>query len=111
MGTDMEKENFCNLIRAIESHIEKCNGLTQALQPFLDGHGIVAFGDELANAVVRVLENETGDELDPRIGSSISWWLYDGRTDRRVWIAGQEFLVDTPEKLYDFLDKGGDAMG
>ena len=99
----MEKENFCALIRAIESHIEKCNGLTQALQPFLDGHGIVAFGDELATAVVTALENETGDILDPQIGSTISWWLYDGRSDRRVRIAGEWINVDTPEKLFDLL--------
>ena len=69
----------------------------------------------LEDSLIMVLAVAMNLPIDPRFGSTISWWIYDtkcGKDKPFIWIGKgsrneRKLNLDTVEKLYDFcLEEG-----
>lgn len=76
-----------------------------ALEKVGDGHFIFGVENKYLDALLMVLKESIGDKYD-----YISWWLFEDSPDNIVTSADglQEWVLDTPEKLYDFIVKETD---
>ena len=71
----------------------------------------------LQDTLIAVLEEAMNLPVDPKYGSTISWWIYDakcGKSNPSVTFdkgtdKEQIFVLDTAEKLYDFCKQEGES--
>lgn len=71
----------------------------------------------LQDSLIKVLEESMNLVVDPKYGSTISWWIYDtdcGTKEPFIWFdkgtsKEEKIVLDTVEKLYDFCKKEGEA--
>lgn len=71
----------------------------------------------LQDTLIAVLEEAMNLLVDPRYGSTISWWIYDAKCGKscpsvtldKGTSKEQIFVLDTVEKLYDFCKQEGES--
>lgn len=71
----------------------------------------------LQDTLITVLEEAMNLPVDPKYGSTISWWIYDtkfGKSNPNVTFdkgtdKEQIFVLDTVEKLYEFCKQEGES--
>lgn len=118
----MDKQRFCKILNQLRDSEEMCTKINDIIRKysntlntdFISGY---AFGGFHSNTVTELLEELLGDEYE-----TVSWWCFEtnygkGSRDNGYGVEplitledGTDILLDTPEKLYDFLtsDKGGE---
>ena len=96
----ISKEVFCKAIQLIQEQ-EKTNEEVSASLAKV-GSGPYVFGTEnkYYEALMLVLKEALPDKYD-----YISWWLYEGAPEYKVWSKdeGKEWCLKEPEVLYDFI--------
>lgn len=108
----ISKELFVATINAIKEGHEEQLEFDKAMSKFSDGYFISTIGNKWLEAATTLLENVVGDEVSPKYGSTISWWLYDS-SEKVIYLqpehpknaTGEELAIslETPEQLYDYF--------
>lgn len=72
----------------------------KALDLVGDGHYVFGVNNKFYDAAMLVLKEAVNDKYD-----YISWWLYEGEPDYKVWSSDntEEWNLTEPEALYDFI--------
>ena len=103
---DMTKEKFCDIIK----EIEKVHDFEMDLYKLCNNFGYDARIEfpTLEHVVVSLLEEVMHCSVDDRIGSDISYFIYEldlGKDWKPDMITkdGEDIDISTPEKLYDWL--------
>ena len=104
MLTEFEFVNYINLI---EKGLEQRRKFDKAMTEFNTSFFVSNIGEDWLNASIMLLETVM-DDKPGKNGSYISWWLFDGRTDRQLVLTdenGDSTSIDlsTPELLYKWL--------
>lgn len=65
-----------------------------------NGHYVFGVNNKFYDAAMLVLKEAVNDKYD-----YISWWLYEGEPDYKVWSSDntEEWNLTEPEALYDFI--------
>lgn len=96
----MTKQEFIEKYNALSAFYDKQEQLGNILnESLLDGHSIVVFGNDLADAFIDLLAMASGIDKD-----CIETLIYEGGTT--YYRAGNEYTphsVSTPEELWDFF--------
>ena len=99
----MTKEQFLLLIKEYQ---EQDTALDRVSDLINFDHPIIDFGWRMMDLVIKTNFNETQQDW-------INWWLYDRKPSwsKHINIAcdenGNEIDLDTPEKLWNFVQKYG----
>lgn len=97
----LNKEYFCEVIRAIQKQEKEDESLEKVLKQFLVGNFFVTTGNHTKIILLNLLKELTNDKEN-----FIGWYLYEDVKDRTVHINNEEkMVVNTPEDLYDLLIK------
>ena len=96
----ISKELFCNALRMIVEQEEINRRFAEALQLVGNGHYVFGNPNKYYDALLEVLKETVGDRYD-----YISWWLYEGAPDYKIWSTdeSQEWDLKEPEALYDYI--------
>ena len=96
----ISKEMFCKALRMIVEQEEINRRFAEALQLVGNGHYVFGTPNKYYDALLEVLKETVGDRYD-----YISWWLYEGAPDYKIWLTdeGQEWDLKEPEALYDYI--------
>ena len=96
----VSKELFCKIIAMIQEQEATDMEFSRALDKVGDGHFIFGSGNKYYEALILLLKECVPDRYD-----YISWWLYEGEPDYKIWEAdgSKEWTLDTPGALYDYL--------
>lgn len=96
----LKKNTFVKIINLISRQEERHKEVEKALDLITDGHSVFTGSELYYDALMLALKDAMNDSED-----YISWWLYDldNPTDRKVYFDGKCMVLDTAEKLYDFL--------
>lgn len=96
----ISKETFCKALQLIQE--QKCvnEKVSNALGLVGNGHFIFSGGEQYYEALMLVLKEAACDRYD-----YISWWLYEGAPDYKVWTENHqcEWCLKNPDDLYDFI--------
>jgi hypothetical protein len=101
----ISKEGFVALINSLIWQREYEKEFAGDMEKYFDGHFVPIITSELQKTIISVLEKEMDDK------EIIEWWLYDapeaGKNKENCWVdvGDIKFVVETPEQLYDFLNK------
>ena len=95
----ISKETFCKALSLIKQQETINHEFSLALDKVGDGHFVFGVHNKFYEALLMVLKESINDKYD-----YIEWWLYEA-SDYKVWSNDEkkEWLLDTPEKLYDFI--------
>ena len=110
----ISEELFVSTINAIKEGIEQRDEFEKALSKISDSYFITNIGDRWLDAAIKLLEDAVGDEVTPKYGSTISWWLWENIViDKIIYIQPEhkcnntgkniELHVNTPEELYNYF--------
>jgi hypothetical protein len=109
----ISRELFIETLEAIQKGLEQRDQVDKALSQFSDSFVITNIGDDWLNALVKLLEDAVGDEVSPKYGSTITWWLYENVVPKSIYLQSMhpknrlgkelEIPVETPEQLYDYF--------
>ena len=96
----ISKEMFCKALRMIVEPEAINRRFAEALQLVGDGHYVFGTPNKYYDALLGVLKETVGDKYD-----YISWWLYEGAPDYKIWSTdeSQEWDLKEPEALYDYI--------
>ena len=96
----ISKELFCKALRMIVEQEEINRRFAEALQLGGNGHYVFGNPNKYYDALLEVLKETVGDRYD-----YISWWLYEGAPDYKIWSTdeSQEWDLKEPEALYDYI--------
>ena len=96
----ISKELFCKALRMIVEQEEINRRFAEALQLVGNGHYVFGNPNKYYDALLEVLKETVGDRYD-----YISWWLYEGAPDYKIWSTAerQEWDLKEPEALYDYI--------
>lgn len=99
----MTKQEFIEKYNALSAFYDKQEQLGNILnESLLDGHSIVVFGNDLADAYVDLLA--MASSIDKYCIENL---LYEGETTYYKADSGyQPYKVSTPEELWDFCKEG-----
>ncbi|MBQ7504688.1 MAG: hypothetical protein IJT79_05155 [Ruminococcus sp.] len=96
----LSKDTFCKALLMIKQQEATNEEFSQALNKV--GNGFFAFGtdNKFLEALLMVLKETVNDKYD-----YIDWWLYEATSNYTVWSEDmkKEWVLDTPEALYDFI--------
>lgn len=96
----ISKELFCKVLQLLKEQEAVDEEFGNALQKM--GNGFFVFGSEnkYREALLMLLKEAAHDQYD-----YISWWLYEGSPDYRVWTDDEqkEWYLKEPGALYDFI--------
>lgn len=94
------KETFVKALQLIQEQQEINHQFAKALDLVGDGHYVFGVNNKFYDAAVLVLKEAVNDKYD-----YISWWLYEGEPDYKVWSSDntEEWNLTEPEALYDFI--------
>ncbi len=108
----ISKDLFVATLNAIKEGHEEQHEFDKAMSKISDSFFISNLGNTWLNALITLLEDAVGDEVSPKYGSTITWWLYEG-CEKVVYLqpehpknnTGEELIVkiETPEQLYDYF--------
>ena len=97
----ISKELFCSVIDKIRKQDKKITKFNSALSDICDGYPIFDAENLYLSALLDILHSEMKDETDV-----IGWWLWEN-VDKKIGVKIDNeyvwFLIDTPERLYDYL--------
>lgn len=97
----ISKELFCSVIDKIQKQDKKINKFNKALSDICDGYPIFDAENLYLSALLDILHSEMNDDTDV-----IDWWLWEN-VDKKIGVKVRGeyvwFLIDTPQKLYDYL--------
>ena len=96
----ISKELFCKALRMIVEQEEINRRFAEARQLVGNGHYVFGNPNKYYDALLEVLKETVGDRYD-----YISWWLYEGAPDYKIWSTdeSQEWDLKEPEALYDYI--------
>lgn len=96
----ISKECFCHALRLIQEQGEINEKFEKALQLVGNGHFVYGTGNKYYEALLDALKEALHDQFD-----YISWWLYEGAPDYRIWSGDGklEWCLKEPGDLYDFI--------
>ena len=94
------KETFVKALQLIQEQQEINHQFAKALDLVGDGHYVFGVNNKFYDAAMLVLKEAVNDKYD-----YISWWLYEGEPDYKVWSSDntEEWNLTEPEALYDFI--------
>lgn len=97
------RELFSRIISSIKAQSEKEDRISTSLEEMFDGYLIPTISEGLTNLLIDILKLEFDDDND-----WIGWWIYEkeyGTLERlKAYNAdGSEIVLNTIDKLYDFL--------
>lgn len=100
------KETFVKALQLIQEQQEINHQFAKALDLVGDGHYVFGVNNKFYDAAMLVLKEAVNDKYD-----YISWWLYEGEPDYKVWSSDntEEWNLTEPEALYvsTFYQEGG----
>ena len=109
----ISRELFVETLEAIKKGLEQRNQVDKAFSQFSDSYFISNIGNDWLDALTKLLEDTVGDEVLPKYGSTITWWLYEDVTPKVIYLQPEhpknttgeelEISVETPEQLYDYF--------
>ena len=91
------KETFVKALQLIQEQQEINHQFAKALDLVGDGHYVFGVNNKFYDAAMLVLKEAVNDKYD-----YISWWLYEGEPDYKVWSSDntEEWNLTEPEALY-----------
>ena len=103
----ISREGFKKAIKAIEEQ--------QDLMDKLDDINFMGLATDIAengliDTLISVLEESFNLYTDPRLGSTLSWWIYETKDDKSnaiIYDDEEVIKLDTVDKLYDYLIEEG----
>ena len=98
---------FVYYINKIQDGLRQRRNFDKAMTEFNTSFFVSNIGEDWLNGFINLLETVM-DDKPGKNGSYISWWLFDGRTDRQLTLTdknGDSTSIDlsTPELLYKWL--------
>ena len=98
---------FVYYINKIQDGLRQRKNFDKAMSEFNTSFFVSNIGEDWLNASIMLLETVMNDKPGKN-GSYISWWLFDGKTDRQLILTdknGDSTSIDlsTPELLYKWL--------
>lgn len=106
----ISKKTFIEVMKSIIECNKKIDELANANPNAVEFIIDYSLQDEL----ITVLEEAMNLYIDPVIGSTISWWVYDtefGKNSPNIYVKSKKskkkIVIDTVEKLYDWCVKEG----
>lgn len=108
----ISKETFCKVIDEVQAVNERIDNLQE-----VNSGLALSFVEEysIQDELISVLEEDMNLYVDPKYGSTISWWIYEtnfGKDSPYIWLNKgkkdeEKLILDTVEKLYDYCVKEG----
>lgn len=101
----ISKELFCNALNLIKFRQEEIKQLESIQQDYIAcmfEQQYNSFYDTISDLIVESMKLPTNEVL----GDSIRWWIYEtdcGTKEPNIMVENENFVLDTPEKLYDYL--------
>ena len=107
----ISREGFKKAIKAIEEQ--------HSLMEKLDDVNFMGLATDIAengliDTLISVLEESFNLYTDPRLGSTLSWWIYETKDDKSnaiIYDDEEVIKLDTVDKLYDYLVEEGIRHG
>lgn len=96
----ISKKTFVEIINLIKQQDIIDENFCKALETVCDSSCIYGTKNLKYNALMILLKEIFNDK-----GCWISWWIYEDVKKYVYFKNGKKKLIDTPEKLYDFLIK------
>lgn len=91
------KKEFLDLMEKIE----KAKAREDEIQEHING---------IFNTSFAIWENPAWGPVDDLFGlvtgtdkDFLAWWMWEGKKGYEIHVDGKEYIVDTPEKLYEYL--------
>lgn len=104
----LSKEDFVYYINKIKEVDRKWSEFYSILDAWPSSNDKLSLIIECADLLSFAME----DEVDPKLGTWISWWCWEteygeNKDMNKIWLPKDseevELVLDTPEKLHDFL--------
>ncbi len=99
----ISKEVFVERINKLLEFNQENDDFQNFINKFTDGFCVSTFGDGLSSEYIGMLNDMLGLDYED---DTISWWLYEFQNEpenKKIWIDNKEYIVITPEQLYDAL--------
>ena len=102
----LSKNVFCDALNAIKEQSKINEEFSKALETVGDGFFVFGAKNKLLDALLSVLKDGMNDKYD-----YVDWWLYETSAGYDVWDKSNDkhWVLDTPEKLYDYLVETSEA--
>ena len=97
----INKDEFCSIIKDIEKYREDSNELNRVISNIGDGYFIFNSADKLMYIISQLLGKIMNSEENDDYLNDIDYYLFE--ENKKVSMNDKEYLLDTPENLYDFL--------
>ena len=99
----ISKETFCKALELILEQEKTDQEFSDALQKVGNGHFVFGTENKYFDALMLVLKEGVNDKYD-----YISWWLYEGAPDYKIWVedGSREWVLKEPGALYDYIVSG-----
>lgn len=103
----ISKELFCNTLNLIKFRQEEIKQLESIQQDYIAcmfEQQYNSFYDTISDLIAESMKLPSNEVL----GDSIRWWIYEtdcGKYKPNIKVGTKNFVLDTPEKLYDYLIK------
>lgn len=96
----ISKETFCKTLQLIREQETVNREVSNVLNLVGNGHFVFGGGQQYYEALMMLLKEAACDQYD-----YISWWLYEGAPDYRIWTQDEkkEWCLKEPSDLYDFI--------
>ena len=108
---NIDKETYVNVINSIRDYYDFSSKIYKETDHMVSLFEIDPI-DNMLNSVYKLLETLTNDEFEQPIGSNLSYFMWDldfGRNKLAefgiIEPDGTKIVLDTPEKLYDYLEQ------
>ena len=103
----ISKETFCDALDLIKFRQEEIKQLESIQQDYIACIFEQQY-DSFYEAICDLIVESMKLPSDEVIGDSIRWWINEtncGKDEPNVYVDDEKFVLDTPEKLYDYLIK------
>ena len=96
----ISKETFVKVLQLIQEQNKINDHFEEALALVGEGHFVFGVNNKFYEAAMILLKESVNDKYD-----YISWWLYEGEPEYKVWSSDgdEEWDLKDPEALYDFI--------
>lgn len=109
------KEEFIDIISLLRKQFEKDMEFGRFMETYLDGRFVPQISDYATTAAMKALALAFGDRVTDKYGMTwIDWFSYEcdwGDKPMTATLDKVEYVIDSPEKFYDFLIKWYNSDG
>lgn len=98
---NINKKDFVEYIDKIQEYIEDSNKLNEVISSVGDGYFVFSSADTLMYIIIELLGKLTNSTTTDEYGNDIDYYFFED--SKSVWVNDKEYIIDTPEKLYNFL--------